>query len=140
MSFPGKDFQNNTLEEIYGIERAYYAGEDNSTDESIINSTTFEEYVEIIKKIIMRDNTECQPGIECKCEIIEREDHHILLWNEAGEFNQYINWLKYLINIFFKPWGILLDGEIKWTGKDPEDIGQIVVTNNLVEIYNSRVG
>lgn len=77
----------------------------------------------------------CQPGLWCHW--IISEDGTKLKWNEAEKFYYYIEWLKYLINHFFEPWGIKLNGEIEWQGEDPDDFGKIIVTDNIV---NTKIG
>jgi hypothetical protein len=48
--------------------------------------------------------------------------------------------LQYLIQHFFEPWGIKLNGEIEWVGEDSSDRGKIVVVDNNVEILDGVIG
>jgi hypothetical protein len=52
-----------------------------------------------------------------------------------GKNYEYIEWLQYLIDIYFKPWGYTLDGEVYWDGEESEDRGKILVNDNIVTIY-----
>jgi hypothetical protein len=40
--------------------------------------------------------------------------------------------MKYIIDHFLKPWGIVANGYIRWHGEERGDIGTIVVGNNEV--------
>jgi hypothetical protein len=79
---------------------------------------------------------ECQPGLWCNWVI---NDENELEWNGAEKFYSYVEWLKYLIKNFFQPWGVLLNGEIEWTGEDSSDMGKIVVVNNEVTTKHGTV-
>lgn len=72
-----------------------------------------------------------QPGLWCQWEVTETE----LRWNGGEKFYSYVDWLKYLIQHFFKPWGRVLNGEIEWYGEDCTDTGIIEVKNNEVASY-----
>lgn len=62
------------------------------------------------------------------------------LHHDGGEKTYYYTeWLTYMIENFFKKWGIILNGEVTWTGEDRDDIGKIVVTDNKVEILEGEV-
>jgi hypothetical protein len=39
-----------------------------------------------------------------------------------------------MIENFFIPWGIVLNGEVKWRGEDWDDNGIIEVVNNSINI------
>jgi hypothetical protein len=42
----------------------------------------------------------------------------------------YIQWLSYLIDHFFQPWGVRVEGTVTWSGEDSTDIGKITIENN----------
>lgn len=111
---------DNTPESIYGEFGEYFAMDDNDSGQRRDDSILDYNYSE-------------QPGLWCQW-VIE-EDGFELEWNGAEKFYNYIEWLEYLIDRFFEPWGIRLDGEIEWQGEDISDRGKIVVTDNVVEIY-----
>lgn len=75
---------------------------------------------------------ECQPGLWCQW--VLTPDGTELQWDEGEKFYNYVEWLKYLIEHFFSPWKIKLNGEIFWYGEDREDCGIIVVKDNVVKI------
>lgn len=78
-----------------------------------------------------------QPGLWLQW--VLNEDGTQLKWDGNEKFYGYVEWLKYLINHFFEPWGINLNGEVEWTGEDRNDIGKIVVTNNVVEVKEGKI-
>jgi hypothetical protein len=71
-----------------------------------------------------------QPGLWCQW--IPNEDGTAIVWDDGEKFYCYVEWLEYLIEHFLRPWGYLLNGEIKWQGEDEADQGKIVVTDNGV--------
>ena len=71
-----------------------------------------------------------QPGLWCQW--IVDLDSSTLEWDGGEKFYDYVEWLEYLVEHFFTPWGYQLDGKIKWKGEDDEDIGMIVVEKNKV--------
>jgi hypothetical protein len=79
---------------------------------------------------------ECQPSLWCQWVI---NDENELEWDGGVKFYSYVEWLKYLIKNFFQPWGVLLNGEIEWTGEDSSDMGKIVVVNNEVTTKHGTV-
>lgn len=78
-----------------------------------------------------------QPGLWCQWELTDSGEQ--LEWDGSEKFYNYVEWLRYLINNFFAPWGITLNGEIEWFGEDRNDRGKIVVTNNVVETLKASV-
>ena len=117
---------NRTPEQIYGNEGEYFvgagghAGQDR--DASVI------EY---------NSPPSSQPGLWLQW--VLNEDGTQLKWDGNEKFYGYVEWLKYLINHFFEPWGIKLNGEVEWTGEDRNDIGKIVVSNNVVEVKEGKI-
>lgn len=75
-----------------------------------------------------------QPGLWCQWIV---EDNQ-LLWNECEKFYDYVEWLKYLIEHFFKPWGYTLNGTVEYQGEDPGDFGKIVVEYNVVKLSKGK--
>ena len=72
----------------------------------------------------------CQTGLWCNWELDDTGTE--LKWNGGEKFYNYIEWLEYLIQHFFTPWNIKLNGKIKWNGEDSDDVGLITVKNNKV--------
>ena len=63
-----------------------------------------------------------------------------LIVPEEGESRHGVRlWLRLLIEHFLGSLGYVLEGEIEWTGDDPEDRGCIFVSNNLVEAVDDLI-
>jgi hypothetical protein len=77
-----------------------------------------------------------QPGLWCQWEVSEDGDR--LYWDGGEKFYNYTEWLAYLVEHFFKPWGRTLNGKIEWRGEDWEDTGTILVENNNVRTVAER--
>jgi hypothetical protein len=148
-------------DQTYGNEGEYFVGGPGDfgqdKDDSIIN---YNEPPGIVLKSNdgkrctkqMEDGL-CQPGLWCQW-IIEKEQRcdsdtdtnaskSVLVWDGADKFYNYVEWLKYLINHFFQKWNVKLNGEITWegeageageAGEESEDIGKIVVVDNVVTV------
>jgi hypothetical protein len=56
-----------------------------------------------------------------------------LKWNLVEKFYYYREWLQFLIDEFFKPWGYTLNGEVHYYGEDEDDYGIITIKNNVME-------
>jgi len=122
---------DNTPESIYGEFGEYFVKD--TSDSSIIdhNCAPGESHYGSPKSTKIG-----QPGLWCQWVIDEYG--YELEWNGAEKFYNYIEWLKYLIDRFFEPWGIKLNGEIEWQGEDISDRGKIVVIENVVKIYEVK--
>jgi hypothetical protein len=137
-------------DEVYGFKGEYFvgaggfAGQD--SDGSVIdyNSASgeigWEDYKgdwdlrNELQKTLNADKIK-QPGLWLQWEL--NEDGTELAWNGSEKFYNYIEWLQYLIQHFFEPWGIKLNGEIEWVGEDSSDRGKIVVHDNEITIYDA---
>lgn len=78
-----------------------------------------------------------QPGLWCQW--VPNEDGTAIEWDGSEKFYEYIEWIRYMINSFFKPWGIKLNGKVRWRGENFDDIGAIVIKNNKVSIKTIEV-
>lgn len=78
-----------------------------------------------------------QPGLWCQWVPTENGDG--IEWDQGEKFYDYVEWLKYLIENFLKPWGYVLNGEVTWAGEDRDDLGQITVLNNTVKVRKGVV-
>lgn len=78
---------------------------------------------------------EGQPGLWCQW-IVE---DGVLRWDEGEKFYSYVEWLDYMIEKFFEPWGYTLNGTVEWFGEDHDDRGRIVVTNNVVRTQVAQI-
>jgi hypothetical protein len=78
-----------------------------------------------------------QPGLWCQW--VPSNDGTAIVWDGGEKFYEYVEWIEYLIENFFKPWGYVLDGEVEWVGEDPNDRGLIVVKNNVVKTKVAKI-
>lgn len=85
----------------------------------------------------LKKDGKCQPGLWCKWCITP--DCKYLEWDGSEKFYDYVEWLQYLITNFFQPWGIKLNGQIKWSGEDTSDVGIIIVKNNKVTTKKGKI-
>lgn len=77
-----------------------------------------------------------QPGLWCQWIVTEGST---LEWDENEKFYHYVEWLEYMIEHFFKPWGYTLNGEIGWQGEENDDRGTIFVSDNRVEAVEDQI-
>ena len=75
---------------------------------------------------------EGQPGLWCQW--IPDEAGNAIEWDGGEKFYEYIDWIKYLIEHFLKPWGYILNGEVEWEGGERDDFGMIDVVQNEVKV------
>lgn len=138
-------------DEVYGFKGEYFAKNDGeygqSSDESIIDfnaasgEIAWKDYNgdwakrDEMRKAINADIIK-QPGLWCQWRL---DDETTLSWDGSEKFYNYIEWLQYLIVHFFEPWGIKVNGEVTWQGEDSNDMGKIIVTDNVIEIYEGEV-
>ena len=73
------------------------------------------------------------------CDWVLAEDELHLIWNDSDKFTGYVEWLDYLIERFFKPWGYVLNGRVHWEGEDRTDRGTIIVRHNVLEVKTQRI-
>lgn len=144
------DPADETPDSIYGTEGCFFAFDDGNSgqidDNSILNYNTppgqaICDNIKDFDKIWEENKTKakhslCQPGLWCQW--IINEDNE-LEWDGSEKFYNYVEWLKYLIEIFFKRWGVKLNGEIEWEGEDSGDRGKIVVKDNVVKTLVGRI-
>jgi hypothetical protein len=71
-----------------------------------------------------------KPSIWLQWEILEY-DGEFTLGHDGGEkFYNYVEWLDYVIEHFFKKWGVVVNGTIQWRGEEWDDMGTMVVRDN----------
>jgi len=71
-----------------------------------------------------------QPGLWCQW--VPTSDRMFLKWDGSEKFNHYEEWIRYLIVSFLRPWGLTLNGEVKWQGEETRDRGLLIVKDNIV--------
>lgn len=77
-----------------------------------------------------------QPGLWCQW--IPTEDGNYIEWDGGEKFYDYVEWLEYLIKNFLAPKGYVLNGEVQWQGEDTDDVGRIVVKDNVVRTQRAK--
>lgn len=70
------------------------------------------------------------PGIWC--DWVPSKDRTSIVFNGSEKFYNYVEWIKYLIRAFLAPNGFVLNGTVKWRGEDMDDLGRIIVKDNVV--------
>lgn len=78
-----------------------------------------------------------QPGLWCQWAV--SDDGTKLFWDEGEKFYHYDDWLQYMIDMFFKPWGRTLDGDVYWDGEDLDDRGLLQVRDNVLTVKYGRM-
>lgn len=71
-----------------------------------------------------------QPGLWCQW--TTNEAGTTIEWDEGEKFYDYTEWLAYLIENFLSRWGYTVNGEVEWAGEDRDDLGKLVVKDNVV--------
>jgi hypothetical protein len=66
------------------------------------------------------------------CQWIPTDDGQGIEWDGGEKFNDYIAWLEYLIDTFFTPWGITVNGTVMYQGEEIGDSGKIYVKDSKV--------
>lgn len=78
-----------------------------------------------------------QPGLWCQW--VPNNDGTEIEWDGGEKFYNYIEWIKYLISNFLKPWGYKLNGTVEWHGEEHGDMGRIIIKDNKVTIKNPKI-
>jgi len=79
-----------------------------------------------------------QPSLYCQWDIVHEGTK--IEHNQDPKFINFAEWLIYLVDNFFKPWGYTLNGRINYQHEDIRNFGYITVTNNRVKVVlNDRV-
>lgn len=117
--FEGKHGNPFTPENPYGPEGAYFASEDNTTN---YNHSSILDHNSPPRE---------QPGIWCQWIVKNMQ----LCWNGSEEFDNYVEWLQYLLDHFFVPWGVKLNGAVQWEGDYSSDRGVISMRNNRIHVH-----
>jgi len=73
------------------------------------------------------------PELWCHYEILGDSNE---LYAVDGKNYAFIEWLFYLNEQFFQPWGYQLSGNIDWDGEDEDDRGELHVRHNEAEGVN----
>jgi hypothetical protein len=73
-----------------------------------------------------------QPSLWCKWRVNDRGDR--LEHNGGEKFDGYVEWLDYLVEHFFSPWGVKINGLVRYEGDVPVDSGTIEIIDNRIEV------
>lgn len=65
------------------------------------------------------------------CQWVLNETNDGIEWDGGEKFYDYVEWLQF-ISEWLKNIGVILNGKMKWSGEDVDDIGTIFVNNNIV--------
>lgn len=71
-----------------------------------------------------------QPGLWCQW--VPSDDGSQIEWDGGEKFYNYIEWIKYINEKFLKPWEIVLNGTVSWSGEDSGDVGVIVAKEGKI--------
>jgi hypothetical protein len=83
------------------------------------------------------DSPSTQPGLWCQW--IPTEGGEAIIWDFGEKFYNYVEWLEYIIENFIDPWGYKMNGTVYWHGEDTDDIGSIIVVDNVVDVRNGYI-
>ena len=78
-----------------------------------------------------------QPSLWCQW--VPNKDGTEIKWDGSEKFYEYVPWIQYLITKILAPRGYALNGEVKWQGEDPEDMGIIEIVNNEVKVKHAII-
>lgn len=77
---------------------------------------------------------EGQPGLWCQW---IPSGSLSIVWDDGEKFYEYERWIEYLVEHFLGPWGYRLNGEVTWTGEDPDDRGRMTMTDNKLTVADA---
>jgi hypothetical protein len=78
-----------------------------------------------------------QPGLWCHW--IPTANGKAIEWDEGEKFYEWHLWLQYIVKNFMEPWGYTLEGEMTWTGEEPDDRGHIHVLDNMIDVVEDVI-
>jgi hypothetical protein len=122
-----KDIRRENVGLPLGKDGEYYVG---SVDDGNMGQMGDESVID------NNNNPETQPGLWCQWTI--NDSSKWLIWDGGEKFYNYTEWLVYLIDNFFKPFGYVLNGEIEWQGEDSTDYGILGVEDNKVYLKHGK--
>jgi len=70
------------------------------------------------------------PGIWCGW--TPSEDKLSIERDTQEKFYKYVPWIKWLITNYLAPKGYVLNGVVAWCGEESDDVGRIVIVDNIV--------
>jgi len=103
----------------------YFMGDDIKLSRPLTNEEVLE-----LSQFIIKTNKETDFGF-CVWDI---DTSNLYLYPTGTRAHQWDEWLKRLVDYFFKPKGVILNGYMYWEGDERSDIGEVSVDNNVVSI------
>lgn len=73
------------------------------------------------------------------CQWVPTKDGLGIEWDGNEKFYDYVEWLEYLIKNYFEPWGIKVNGAIRYQGEEIGDVGRVEVKDNVVKLVELEV-
>jgi len=73
------------------------------------------------------------------CQWTVPDGKSVLKWDGNEKFYDSVEWMRYLIEAFIKPAGLVANGEIDASGEDSGDVWKLVVVDNVVTKRHGRV-
>lgn len=55
-----------------------------------------------------------------------------IVWNGGEKFYDYVHWLRWIVKHYLRPHGLVIDGEVEWSGEEFDDRGVIVAIDNKI--------
>ena len=79
------------------------------------------------------------PSLWCGWSIGESTPDSFVLGADDGKNHEVQDWLRYLIENFFVPWGYKLNGTVEWSGEEDLDLGRMVVKDSVLRVQQASV-
>lgn len=117
---------NRNRQDIYGVDGEFFVGGTGTAGQDHDYSVIDFNYP-----------PRTQPGLWCQWTV--GDDDQSIEWDGGEKFNSYTKWIEYMVMNFFIPWGITVNGEVKWEGEDSGDMGVIVITDNMVTTKRAKI-
>lgn len=92
------------------------------------------EAMELLYETRHEDGYKSKPSIWLQWVVESYQDTDYLVWDGSEKFYNYIEWLEYLIQYFFKPNKLSISGMVRWRGEEFDDMGTIIIEDNEIEI------
>lgn len=73
------------------------------------------------------------------CGWIYDEINQSLVWDEGEKFNEYIEWIQYLVEQILMPRGYIVNGGVEWQGEERDDQGRILIEDNNIRIQKAVI-
>ncbi len=117
----------------YGIDGEFYFDSNDFKNFGCSVDEYYDEYYIVDRNI----PPATQPGLWLQW--IPTEDRKSIVWDGCEKFYNYIEWIHYIINKILIPKKYILNGTVKWSGKNSTDKGTIIINDNMVDVINFHV-